>query len=110
MASVQNCSLLQKDSTVEPNGLHARAYWIAPNASCPDMVGWRSWRADRVGRDRERICRIATRRDAMPKKQLATPAMPGSRAYDDCVMGPGGGAQHDAAQAYIRNQANAAGP
>src|SRR5258708_19289527 len=40
MASVQNCSLLQKDSTDEPNGLHARPYWIAPNASCPDMVGW----------------------------------------------------------------------
>ena len=83
MASVQNCSLLQKDSTDEPNGLHARPYWIAPNASCPDMVGWRSWRADRVGRNRERICRIATRRDAIPKKQSATPAMPGGRAYDD---------------------------
>jgi hypothetical protein len=68
--------LNQTDSMLE-------AYWIAPNASCPDMVGWRSWRADRVGRDRERICRIATRRDAMPKKQLATPAMPGGRAYDD---------------------------
>ena len=40
MAFVQNCSLLQKDSTDEPNGLHARPYWIAPNASCPDMVGW----------------------------------------------------------------------
>jgi hypothetical protein len=39
MASVQNCSLLQKDSTDERNGVHARPYWIAPNASCPDMVG-----------------------------------------------------------------------
>jgi hypothetical protein len=33
MASVQNCSLLQKDSTDEPNGLHAlldRAECVLP--------------------------------------------------------------------------------
>src|SRR6476660_9045996 len=55
MASVQNCSLLQKDSTVEPNGLHARPYRIAPNASCPDMVGWplvaRGSRGSRPGKN-----------------------------------------------------------
>src|ERR1700757_2557455 len=65
----------QTDSMLDPTGSGrmrpAQTWWAG-----------RSWRADRVGRDRERICRIATRRDAMPKKQLATPAMPGGRAYD----------------------------
>jgi hypothetical protein len=66
----------QTDSMLDPTGSRrmrpAQTWWAG-----------RSWRADRVGRNRERICRIATRRDAMPKKQSATPAMPGGRAYDD---------------------------
>ena len=66
----------QTDSMLHPTGSRrmrpAQTWWAG-----------RSWRADRVGRNRERICRIATRRDAMSKKQSATPAMPGGRAYDD---------------------------
>jgi hypothetical protein len=60
----------ETDSMLDPTGSRrmrpAQTWWAG-----------RSWRADRVGRNRERICRIATRRDAMPKKQSATPAMLG---------------------------------
>jgi hypothetical protein len=59
MASVQNCSLLQKDSTDDQTD--SMLVSTGSRRMRPAQTWWvgRSWRADRVVRNRERICRIA---------------------------------------------------